>query len=88
MTYFLSVVSFVGTLLVLGLAVFGALRVVGILSDDAETRRVNVRARDAERRIQDLGHQAQLRIMREAFRRAGRRGDRSGASEPDGWDQP
>lgn len=76
MTYLLNVISFVGTLLVLILAVFGALRLVGILAEDEDVRQAKARTREAERRIRDLGHEAQVQIMREALRRAGRPSER------------
>jgi len=84
---FMSVIGIAGSVLVLCLAALGAAGLASALIHH-DDRAAKARERDAQRRIQDLGHQAQLQIMREALRRSSERADRpeSGPSIIDGWD--
>jgi hypothetical protein len=82
------VINIAGTVLVLGLAVLGVFAVIGLIVGDEGERQAKARSREAERHIQDLGHQAQVAIMRAAILRADRR-DLPPEDRPvfDGWSE-
>lgn len=84
MSLFFNVIGVVGSLLVLALAVVGAVVVHGMVRGEVGARRANARARDTEQRIRDIGHEAQLRIcVRPSAKRRGL-GRRAPATF-DGW---
>lgn len=68
----LDVLAFVFWLLVIGLALFGGLVLVAVLVGPRETalQRIARQTREAERRVADIGRQAQAAILTEALRRA------------------
>ena len=68
----LDFLAFMFWLLFIGLALFGALVLLALTFGPNETERQRIarEAREAERRITDIGRQAQAAILAEALRRA------------------
>jgi len=71
-TTMLDVLNFLFWLLVIGLALFGGLVLVALMVAPRETERQRIarQAREAERKITDIGRHAQAMILDEALRRA------------------
>lgn len=68
----LNILVFLFWLLVIGLALFGGLVLAALVFEPRETERQRIarKAREAERRITNIGRQAQAMILDEALRRA------------------
>lgn len=70
MSVFFNIIGFMGSVLILSLAVVGVVAIVAASTGDNEHSKSRRRARLAEEQIAEIGRQAQVQLLGEAMRRA------------------